>query len=229
VTVLKALLAIFTSDHPLTSATKDFSEMMNLTQEMLEEASDVFWGKAWSPEERTALYEKDVRVNKLERLVRKRIITHLSGPEPASVPYALLVMSLVKDVERLGDYAKNLAEVSDIYRGERPDDDCVGELREISKSVMMLAREAADVFVRGDTERATELTIEGRNVAKRCDMLILAIAGAGYEGRIAVALTLGARFYKRIEAHLLNLLSGVIMPLHKLHYFDEKVISAAEE
>jgi phosphate uptake regulator len=196
---------------------------------MIQEASDVYWGKAWSPARRAALYDKDVRVNKLERLVRKRIITHLSGPEPLSVPYALLVMSLVKDVERLGDYAKNLAEVSDIYRGARPSDERVAELSEIRDHVMLLVSEAADVFVRGDAERATELTIAGRSVAKRCDALIVQIADADYDGRTAVALTLGARFYKRIEAHLLNVLSGVIMPLHKLDYFDEKAISTTDD
>ena len=61
-------------------------------------------------------------------------------------------------------------------------------------------------------------------MAKRCDDLIRRIAAADYDGSTAVALTLGARFYKRIDAHLLNLLSGVIMPLHKLDYFDEKAL-----
>jgi hypothetical protein len=33
---------------------------------------------------------------------------------------------------------------------------------------------------------------------------------------------MGARFYKRIAAHVLNVLSSVVMPLHKLDYYDEK-------
>ena len=41
-----------------------------------------------------------------------------------------------------------------------------------------------------------------------------------------MAVTLGTRFYKRIGAHLLNILSGVVMPLHKLDYYDEKVLKA---
>jgi len=35
---------------------------------------------------------------------------------------------------------------------------------------------------------------------------------------------LAARYYKRIESHLLNILSGVVMPLHKLDYFDEDAL-----
>jgi hypothetical protein len=32
------------------------------------------------------------------------------------------------------------------------------------------------------------------------------------------------RFYKRIAAHLSNVLSAVVMPLHKLDYFDEREV-----
>jgi phosphate uptake regulator len=193
---------------------------------MIQEASDVYWGKAQSPEERTALYKKDVEVNKLERRVRKQIIAHLTGPQKSAVPYALLIMSLVKDAERLGDYAKNLLEVSEMHETEFPNDERVGELQEIRHSVEGLARAAREVFEAGNEERATELTREGRNVAKRCDDLIRRIAAADYDGATAVSLTLGARFYKRIDSHLLNLLSGIIMPLHKLDYFDEKAIQS---
>ena len=29
------------------------------------------------------------------------------------------------------------------------------------------------------------------------------------------------RFYKRVGAHLVNILSSVVMPLHKVDFFDE--------
>ena len=45
---------------------------------------------------------------------------------------------------------------------------------------------------------------------------------------MAVDLTLGSRFYKRIQGHLLNLLSAVVMPLHKLDYYDEDSIPDEE-
>lgn len=220
--MFKELLTIFRSTDPLPGATEDFHKMLRITQEMILEASDVYWGREMTPQERTALYKKDVKVNKLERRVRKQIVAHLTGPDVHAVPYALLIMSLVKDAERLGDYAKNLLEVRDIIDKDLPDDPRVNELREIREAVETLTREAADVFKQSDVERATELTVEGRSVSKRCDDLIRKIAGADYSGEIAVALTLGARFYKRIQGHLLNLLSGVIMPLHKLDYFDEE-------
>jgi phosphate uptake regulator len=134
--------------------------MLRLAQEMVNEASTLFWGGEQTPEQRTALYAKDVEVNKLERAIRKHIIAHLSDPVPSDVPYCLLIMSLVKDLERLGDYAKNLSELVSIADAPFPDDANLGELREIARSVERLASEAGRVFANADRDRAKELTIE---------------------------------------------------------------------
>jgi hypothetical protein len=40
---------------------------------------------------------------------------------------------------------------------------------------------------------------------------------------------MGTRFYKRIAAHVLNILSSVVMPLHKLDYYDEDLLPESPE
>jgi hypothetical protein len=84
--------------------------------------------------------------------------------------------------------------------------------------------ESVGVYTRADTEKAIQLTKEGRSLAKRCDRLFPVIASSKHPACAAVHLTLGARFYKRINGHLLNFLSSVIMPLHKLDYYDESAL-----
>ena len=227
--MLKKLFAIATGDDPIKKAEESFTEMLVLVEGMVIEASAVYWGQSMTPEQRTEFYAKDVRVNKLERKVRKAVITHLSGSAMGDVPYSLMLMRLVKDLERLGDYSKNLTEIPAISRregGERPlpEDEVVGELREIAKGVVSLAHEAPRIYNASDLEKAKELTVSGRSAAKRCDKLINRIAAADYPGYLAVDLTLATRFYKRIQGHLLNLLSSVLMPLDKLDYFDEDAI-----
>lgn len=227
--MLKALLNLFTGDHPLNQATADFISMLEIVEGMLLEASEVYWGKSLSPEDRTGLYKRDVNVNKLERSVRKAIVTHLSAGAGPDVPYALRLMSVVKDVERLGDYAKNLAEVADIASGPFPESSDLQELGEIRRAVETLILEARATFVNDDVDRATELTIEGRAVSKRCDELVRKLALSEYSPPVVVALTLGTRFYKRVNGHLLNVLSGVLMPIHKLDYFDEKLLEGGSD
>ena len=40
-----------------------------------------------------------------------------------------------------------------------------------------------------------------------------------------MALVLGTRFYKRIGGHVLNVLSSVVMPLHKIDYYHEESVT----
>ena len=223
--MLRELINIFKADNPLGRMGDNFAKMLGLTQEQTVRAGEIFFNKPPSPEERTRIYKQDVKVNKLERKIRKQVIAHLTiSGNAADVPYSLLLMSLVKDVERLGDYAKNLAETLDVSGATLPDDEMVAELREIRGEVESTFDAVAEVFARSDEEEAVELIRQGRDMTHRCEVLIDRIAKSDYDAATTVALTLGTRFYKRIGAHLLNILSGVVMPLHKLDYYDEKVL-----
>lgn len=225
--MFRELISIFRGDNPLGRMGDNFTKMLRLTQDQTVRAGQIFFSKPASPEERTQIYKQDVKVNKLERKIRKQVIAHLSvAGNAADVPYSLLLMSLVKDVERIGDYAKNLAETLDVSGAILPDDDTVAELKEICNGVEGVFEAVAEVFARSDEEEAVELIRQGRDMSHRCDALIDRIAKSDYDAATTVAVTLGTRFYKRIGAHLLNILSGVVMPLHKLDYYDEKVLEA---
>ncbi len=206
---------------------EEFARMLQLTCEMSVTAGDLYFGKSISPEARTKIYKTDVKVNKLERRIRKRVVAHLSmHANYQHLPYCLLLMSLVKDVERLGDYAKNLTEVADLRPGELPEDEILGELREIRTEVEAIFNAAARAFAESDHEQAVQLIRQGKDSAQRADGLLARIARSDHDAATVTALVLGARYYKRIGGHLLNVLSSVVMPLHKIDYYDEDEIPA---
>ena len=228
--MLRELLAIFRSEKPLSDMGDNFARMLRLTHEMSLQAGRIYFEGSASPDERTSINKRDVDVNRLERTIRKQVISHLSlRGTSASLPYCLLLMSLVKDVERLGDYAKNLAEIPEYFPGPLPDDDIVGELREIRVGVESTFAATWEVFESSDHERAVALIREGRERGRRCDALVARVARSDYDAGTATAVVMGTRFYKRIGAHVLNILSSVIMPLHKLDYYDETEINPSEE
>jgi phosphate transport system protein len=228
--MLRELLAIFRSDEPLALMGENFAAMLKLTYEMTRKAGDLYFSDSVKPDEQTGIYKMDVGVNKLERRIRKQVIAHLTlHGTSGSLPYCLLLMSLVKDVERIGDYAKNLAEVKEYHPDALPDDDLLAQLREIRAEVEKSFAETAEVFSTSDRERALAMIREGRQLTHRCDVLVEQVARSDHNARTAVALALGARFYKRTAAHVLNVLSSVVMPLHKLDYYDESEIVADED
>jgi phosphate uptake regulator len=228
--MLKQLISLFRSDQPLREMGENFSEMLSLTYEMTLQAGEIYFGDSVSPEERTSIYRRDIQVNKLERTIRKEVIAHLSlsGTSP-SLPYCLLLMSLVKDVERIGDYAKNLSEVREYHPDPLPEDEYVAELQAIREGVEKSFSITAEVFVSSDHDRAMALIQEGRSLTHRCDMLVARVAKSDYGAADATAVVMGTRFYKRIAAHVLNILSSVVMPLHKLDYYDEDLFPDVSE
>ncbi len=221
--MLDQLLRIFSGTHHLTSTGEAFSEMWRLVDGMIQTASAAYWGSHLTPEERKALQETDNAVNELQRRIRKEVITHLSAAQAGDAPYGLLLMSLVKDAERLGDYAKNLAEVHgmcDRGAGDLPHGEFRDELRRISDFVERLSRESPQAYATADAATARRLSQEGKQMSRDCDALIRRVAASDCGAALAVDMVLATRYYKRIVGHLLNLLSSVLMPLHKLDYID---------
>ena len=116
--MLRELLRIIRGDQPLSVVAANFSQMVGICLNQVERAGEACFGEPLSPEDRKRVYEWDLQVNQLEQGIRKKLIIHLSIPSNyVDAPYCLLLMSVVKDVERIGDYAKNLLEVSDLPAG----------------------------------------------------------------------------------------------------------------
>ena len=224
--MLRELLSVFrSSTGPVAEMGVDFTKMVKLSIENTLVAGEIYFGRRATPEERSRIYEQDVEINKLERTIRKRVAAHLSFKGSyLDVPYCLLMMSLVKDVERIGDYAKNLAEVVDIHPDGLPDGEIVRELQEIRRGVEESCRASAEIFESSDRERAMALITKGRDLAHRCDALIAKNARSSFDASTTTAIVLGIRYYKRIGGHVLNVLTSVVMPLHKVDYYDEDEI-----
>lgn len=223
--MLNELLSILRTSDPLRAIGENFATMVTTTHEMTVTAGDMLFEGRASPETRTELRRQDRKVNQMQRAIRKKVVAHMSVPgNRADVPYCLLVMTLVKDVERLGDYAKNVSEITDIRPEPLPDDEITHELVEIRKGVEAAYQHALDIFTASNEERAIELIREGRDIAQRCDALVRQISRSAHDAATTTALVLGTRYYKRIGGHVLNVLSSVVMPLHKVDYYDEDEI-----
>ena len=227
--MLKELLSLFRSGEPLKEMGGNFTEMLGLSLELVKKAGEVFFRHSVSPEEHTQIRKRDVRVNKLERRIRKQVILHASVQRNSpDLPYCLLLMSLVKDVERIGDYSKDLVDLVALTEEPLPDDELVAQLREIRSAIEADFQAACEVFDSADRERAIDLIRGGRDMVGLCDALIKNIAHSKHPASVTAVLVLGTRFYQRIAGHVLNLLSAVVMPLHKLDYYDEKDIAKAD-
>ena len=231
--MFRELLALFRSGEPLSELSEDFSEMLRLSLDLVKRGGQAYFRHSITPEEHEELNRQDTKVNRLQRRIRKHIVISLSVDMQFSsrvnameLPYCLLLMSLVKDVERIGDYSKDLVDLVALS-DELPAGEHFSRLAALRDSIEAKFEAACEVFEASDQERAISLIRGGRELASDCERIIQAVARASYPAGAAVKLALGARFYQRIIEHVLNLLSSVVMPLHKLDYYDERDIEKA--
>ncbi len=174
-------------------------------------------------ESQKKLYDRDRRVNHLEREVRRSVITHLAV-ESAShdVPTAMIFMNAVKDAERIGDYIKNIFDVAHELMPESADrslyKDRLGPFADVMRDAMI---ETAEVFTESDEERARALIETVGAQGQELEKAIAEITRSDLKTSDAVCLVLVMRFYKRIFSHLGNIASTVCMPVDRMDYFDE--------
>ncbi len=161
----------------------------------------------------------DERVNQGEREIRRELVVHASVQGGFDTPEILVYMSIVKDVERIGDYAKNLYDIAAdgivLDQGE-----LMSEMLRLRSTVSGMISECAEVFHQRDGDRARELFRQGDELQDDFDRRVSDLVTGRIGEPYAVAYALTYRYLKRIVAHLLNVLSAVVMPIDRLDYFD---------
>ena len=171
----------------------------------------------------------DIGVNKAERAVRKELVVHVSvRGGSADLPLVLSFMSIVKDAERVGDYAKNIWDLADAGIDVSTADDLKAFTKVRDRTSEAIA-EAARIFRDRDAEAAHKMIQMLDDFADECDDAIGAQLESTGSARDAVARALFYRYLKRISAHLMNVLTSLVMPVHRLDFYDEKKADRVEE
>lgn len=206
-----------------------FVEMIEHCHWMYQRACGALWASSDLEQIRKEIYERDILVNKAEREIRKKIVAHLAIHPKGDANFCLLLMSVVKDAERVGDYCKNMMDLTLYHPTWKDDSPLVPELREIESVILAMFSRIGTAFRESDEALGAELVRQERETTRACEKLIMKILETpGMGARQAVAYTLLARFDKRIAAHLGNIASSLVMPLHKLDYFDENYLPGQE-
>jgi phosphate uptake regulator len=172
------------------------------------------------------LVRKDIRktdkgVNKAERAVRRELVVHVSvRGTSADVPLVLASMSVVKDAERIGDHSKDIWDIAnsgiDLSNAED-----IGLLMRYRDRISRLIGETARVFGEKDLETAHTLLQSSDELQDEYDELIDEQLHTDKPAREAVPRALLYRYFKRITAHLMNILTSLVMPIDRLDYYDE--------
>lgn len=165
----------------------------------------------------------DRQVNRAERSIRRELVVHASVHAGADLPLVLVYMSIIKDIERVGDYAKNIWDVaSAIEQGvDKPD---LSELTPLFARTLGLMSEIGETYAARDVDRATEVLNRADSWLDEYDAAVENLMTSYVPSTIGVPKALLYRHLKRVTAHLMNVLTAVVMPFDRLDYWDEDKI-----
>lgn len=224
-TMLREIINAFRHDDVVETLEGKIIEMLDIGQWMFRQVRDLLAKDIRAEELQDPLYEKDRRINRLEQEIRETIVAHLSIGNPQDLNPCLMLMSIVKDAERIGDYCKNLFEVGKFFQGDFRRSEFRVPLEEIASAILEMFEQTKTAMRNDDAVLARQLLARKSNVSKSCNLLVqqlLSLGETDIPPSEAVAYALLARYYKRIESHLSNLASSVFSPVPLLD-FHEKI------
>ncbi len=205
------------SDDRLDHIEEVISQMLVDDHDAFDVAMGALLGDTPVGEVRDQVHATDRRVNEGERTIRRELVVHASVAGAIDTPALLIYMSVVKDIERVGDYAKNLLDLA----RDGADLGAHGEWAALRREVGTFITDTAETFASRDAAHARVLLAEGDALLDRFDAGVSALVRGDDEDGEQVARAVALRYLKRVVAHLMNVLSSVVMPLDQLDYFDE--------
>lgn len=195
-----------------------FGRMLDAGRHVFEVASNALVGGTDPEVIRKDLFETDRRINETEHLIRREIIVHASVHGAAVLTDSLVLMSISKDAERIGDYAKNLFDLADAGIGFDKDAHHA-RLVELKDRLSRILAGCREVFDTQEPEQARHVIREAQEAEDACDEQILRLLRGEDQGPLCVAHALAYRYFKRTAGHCRNIASSIVQPVDKIDFY----------
>lgn len=202
----------------LRGATEKVEEMLLIAKEMFKLSLQVLMDKE---KEKEDIYRIDQELNRFQINVRREILEHLSINPRQDITGSLVLITIVIDIERIGDYSKNLIELAHKYP-KRLTGPYIDKLRRIDNEILEMFDQTIISFKKADIELGKKIMERHVRLSRECEDIVEAlIEDEEISSRMGIICALLARYLKRTSAHLKNVASSVVNPFHRLGYKPE--------
>jgi len=222
--MIKELLNVFQSNSLMERAFEQSYEMLDITHEMFKVSKKVL-RESDTNEFKYDISGQDSKINKFQREVRKDVFNHLAMSGAEELSSGMVLASIVIDLERIGDFTKNIVEIAQnhpqrLHAGEFED-----ELITLERAVEDTFGRTIYCFRNSDEKAAFNLLKEYKWMSKAFDNKIQSLIrgeDTSLTTGCAVALAVYLRALKRIFSHLRNVTSSVVNPFHRIGFKPKK-------
>jgi len=220
--VFKDLVNIWKSEDSLSQAWASSNEMLTLSHEMFVDSVNALRSGEKNKVIKS-IKQRDADINEYHRDIRKKVVTYYSiSKDVTNIHSGLVLINMVVDIERLGDYTKNILDLAKHHPEKLISENISDDLRVIEKAVIGRFGDTIRAVEKMDEEIAKDLIKSYRNdLGKLSDSLVASSISGNLqigEEHKASSMVLYARYLKRIGAHLKNITSVVVNPFESVGY-----------
>ena len=219
--MFKQIFDIFKSDSLYEQALLECHEMLDIDLTMYKESIKSL-RKSDSADIKIDIYAMDKKINEFERDVRRKVMTHLAVGGKEDIGSGLVLVSVVIDIERIGDYTKNIYDLAVNHPKKLDAGSLENRLNEVETISFNLFEESIEAFKNQDIDKARDLMGEYKqNLSSQCDAItndIIMGKISDLDRGTAASVALYSRYLKRIAAHSRNLISSVVNPFERIGY-----------
>jgi phosphate transport system protein len=217
----KNFISLFRKDDLYTQALHESYAMLDLDLAMFE-ASIHSLRKADTTEIPVDIYKTDKQINSYERDVRRKVMTHLTISGPSDLASGLILVSVVIDIERIGDYAKNIYDLAKSHPAKLEGGSLEAEIADIEQRVRTLFKGMVEAFKTSDLEKSRLIMTDYKEgLSAACESIVHRLVSGqvtDLSPADAATVVLYIRHLKRIAAHSRNVLTSVVNPFHRIGY-----------
>ena len=194
-------------------ALEETCRMLALEERMFHAACDALLA-GQEPAEDVVHEDEDIDVG--ERMVRRMVFEHLTMNPDQDLPASLALVSIVHDVERVGDYSKSLLELVRWCAADPGEGKYRDECQQIREMIEPMFGQTLNALQESDPDLARAVMRQHLKVKTRTDEVIEKVMEAPEVHHDAVLFSVASRFLRRVSAHLSNIASSIANPFDKL-------------
>jgi phosphate uptake regulator len=220
--VFKDIVKLWNSDNLLAQAWDESYKMMMLSNEIFTQAIK-YLREGENKDTIKALKKRDIEINIFQRDVRKKVVTHYAiSQDIEDLPNGLVLLNMVVDVERVGDYTKNILDLALNHSNMIKSEEFSEDLYRVEQEVISRFSKTLEAIHTQDADVARSMMVSYKETLTSVldDIVNGCISGKitlGDESK-TVSLALYARYLKRIGAHLKNITTVLINPFDAVGY-----------
>ena len=201
-------------------------QLLELNKEMIEMGNKIIDSikmaiaalESSDTEKAKMIMEGDAEIDRLQKRIENICFNLLIQQQPVATDLrnVTAAMKMVTDMERIGDHAADISEIT-ILMGQESRVDQFEHIAKMANETMIMLNHSIEAYVEKDAEKARRL-IEHDDIvdalfdAAKKDVIQLILDDSG-EGEEATDLLMIAKYFERIGDHATNIAEWVIFSL----------------